>query len=185
MRAAGAEGPRSAVRSVRAAVAVAVIALMPACGSSPVHPAVHVNGAIAFAQCMRSNGVLRFPDPASSGAIPKESLSQLGVDVARFQAAQRACVHLLRNGGRPPDRSERERIQALSLAFARCVRGHGLPNFPDPDGTGRFPDPASVGFDQSAPKFQAANDACAAHRPPYIPSNANYDAWARTHTNGS
>ena len=134
---------------------------------------------------MRSSGVPGFPDPSSSGAMPKESLQQLGVGVARFQSAQRACVHLLPNGGRPPSLSEAERIRALSLAFARCVRAHGVPNFPDPDSTGRIPGAASVGIDQGAPKFQAANDACATHRPPYIPSNANYDAWARAHPNGS
>ena len=44
-----------------------------------------------------------------------------------------------------------------------------------------IPDPASVGIDQGAPKFQAANQACGKYRPPYMPSNAAYNAYARTH----
>jgi hypothetical protein len=71
-----------------------------------------------------------------------------------------------------------------SLQFSRCVRSHGVPNFPDPDVTGRIPDPGSVGVDQGSPKFQAANEACGAYRPPYMPSNSAYDTWARTHTGG-
>ncbi len=34
---------------------------------------------VAFSRCMRSNGVTNYPDPDSSGVIPKESSQQLGV----------------------------------------------------------------------------------------------------------
>jgi hypothetical protein len=61
------------------------------------------------------------------------------------------------------------------------VRGHGVPNFPDPGSDGRIPDPATVGIDQASPKFEAANDACSRYRPPYFPSNAAYQTWARQH----
>jgi hypothetical protein len=70
------------------------------------------------------------------------------------------------------------------LQFSQCVRNHGVPNFPDPDGSGRIPDPASVGVNQGSPQFQAANQACATYRPPYIPSNDAYDSYAAT-TGGS
>ena len=70
---------------------------------------------------------------------------------------------------------------AQALRFSRCVRSHGVPNFPDPDSTGRIPDPASLGIDQGSPKFQAANQTCRRYRPPYMPSNAAYNAYARTH----
>jgi hypothetical protein len=64
------------------------------------------------------------------------------------------------------------------------VRAHGVANFPDPDSTGRIPDPASVGIDQGSPKFEAANQACAKDRLPYIPSNSAYESWAKTHSGG-
>jgi hypothetical protein len=136
--------------------------------------------ALAFSHCMRSNGVAAFPDPAG-GVIPKVELQQLGVSSARFTAAQAACRQFLPNGGRGPNASQRQHVAALGLSFARCVRSHGVPGFPDPAADGRIPDPARVGIDQGSPRFRAANTACATWRPPYIPSNAAYDAWARTH----
>jgi hypothetical protein len=66
------------------------------------------------------------------------------------------------------------------LQFFRCMRAHGVPNFPDPDSTGRIPDPATFGIDQGSPQFEAANQACRKYRPPYIPSNAAYNAYAQT-----
>jgi hypothetical protein len=155
--------------------------LAAACGGPPQSHVARQNGAIAFSQCMRTNGVSHYPDPEISGALPKESLQQLGVSSARFQSAQRACRHLLPNGGRPPSQDERQRARAQALRFSQCVRAHGVTNFPDPGSDGRIPDPAGMGIDQGSPSFQAANQACRNDRPPYIPSNAAYDSWARTH----
>jgi hypothetical protein len=61
------------------------------------------------------------------------------------------------------------------------MRRHGVPNLPDPGSDGRIPDPATVGINQGSPKFKAANQACGKYRPPYMPSNSAYDAYARTH----
>lgn len=134
---------------------------------------------------MRSNGVPSYPDPDSSGHLVKESLRELGVSTSQFQTAETACGHMLPNGGRPPSEAARQQVKTESLAFSRCVRAHGVPSFPDPDSTGRIPDPARVGIDQGSPKFKAANQACGKLRPPYIPSNAAYDAYVRTHSAGS
>jgi hypothetical protein len=127
---------------------------------------------------MRSRGVPDFPDPNRSGAIPKESLQQLGVSTSRFQAAQSACAHLLPNGGSGPAPAQVAQVRANALRFSRCVRAHGVTNFPDPGSDGRIPDPASVRIDQGSPQFQAANQACRKYRPPYMPSNAAYEAYA-------
>jgi hypothetical protein len=127
---------------------------------------------------MRSHGVPNFPDPAGTGAIPKESLQQLGVSASRFQAAQAACAHLLPNGGSGPTSVHVAQVRANALRFSRCIRAHGVTNFPDPGGDGRIPDPASVRIDQGSPQFQAANQACRQWRPLYMPSNAAYDAYA-------
>ena len=142
------------------------------------------NGALAFSGCMRSKGVSKFPDPDSSGKIPKVALEHLGVSSSRFQSAQNACEHLLPGGGQPPDQAQLLQIRARALRFSRCVRAHGVPKFPDPASgrDGRIPDPASLGIDQGSPRFQAANEACRQYRPPYIPSNSAYNDWARTHT---
>jgi hypothetical protein len=130
---------------------------------------------------VRAHGVPRFPDPPSSGGPPpKKSLAQLGVSSAQFQSSQSFCRRLLPSGGQPPSQAQREQVRAQALRYAQCVRSHGVPGFPDPGSDGRIPDPASVGIDQGSPKFEAANQACAADRPPYMPSNAAYNAWERS-----
>lgn len=141
------------------------------------------SGAIAFARCMRSNGVPNWPDPNRSGVFDKSKLTsqQLGASTAKVQAAQGACSHYLPNGGSGPTAAQLQQMRAQALRFSQCVRAHGVPTFPDPDSTGRIPDPAAVGVDQGSPKFRAANQACAKDRPPYIPSNSAYEAYLRTH----
>jgi hypothetical protein len=111
--------------------------------------------------------------------IPKVALEQLGVSGSRFQSAQTACQHLLPNGGNAPDAARVQQVRAEALDFSACVRRHGVTNFPDPGSDGRIPDPATVGVDQGSPKFEAANQACQRYRPPYMPSNAAYNAYAR------
>jgi hypothetical protein len=85
------------------------------------------NGGLAFSRCMRSHGVSQFPDPDSSGAIPKVTLQQLGVGSSPFQAARSACGHLLQ----PSDIQVQQTLSGM-LDFARCMRSHGVRNWPDP-----------------------------------------------------
>jgi hypothetical protein len=171
----------------RAAVATVVtsclVFLAAACGGSSGSHVAQQSGAIGFAGCMRSHRVPNWPDPSSSGVFDKSKLTpqKLGATGSQVSAAERACQHLLPNGGRPPSRSRRQQVRAQALSFSQCVRAHGVPDFPDPDSTGRIPDPASIHIDQGSPRFEAANQACGRYRPPYMPSNADYDAWARTH----
>jgi hypothetical protein len=162
-----------------------------ACGggqpAGPPAASAQQSGAIAFARCMRSHGVRSWPDPESSGVFDKSELTlqRLRVSGSRLQAAQNACRRLLPGGGGGPSPAQVRQMKAQALAFSRCVRNHGVPSFPDPGSDGRIPDPAAVGIDQGSPKFEAANQSCRRYRPPYIPSNAAYDAWARTHSSGS
>jgi hypothetical protein len=98
------------------------------------------NGAVvAFTRCMRSNGVLRFPDPPRIGSrASKPTLQQLGVSDSQFRAAAGACQHLLPNGGSgSQETAQQARTQlADELSFARCMRTHGVSRFPDPKAQG-------------------------------------------------
>jgi hypothetical protein len=126
---------------------------------------------------MRSRGVASFPDPNSSGEFDKATLAQLANSNSHFRSANQDCQHLL-----PTPSVAQQRDQAAkALRFSVCMRAHGVRNFPDPGSDGRIPDPASLGIDQGSPLFEAANQACRNDRPPYIPSNASYNAYARTH----
>jgi hypothetical protein len=48
------------------------------------------------------------------------------------------------------------------LQWARCLRAHGVPNFPDPDRRGAFD---SSRFDDRSPAFRAAAKACVSQQP--------------------
>ena len=105
---------------------------------------------------MRSNGVPNFPDPPSSGGIPKASSQQLGVSSSQLQAAQTACQDLYPNSGGSGGALTKDSLgqceetgdcpqalvqQAMTAlrTYARCMRSHGVPNWPDPtiDSEGR------------------------------------------------
>ena len=163
------------------AVAAALTVWGAACGGSPSAHTTTSSGWVAFSGCMRANGVTKYPDPSGSGAPPKRSLDQLGVSSTQLAAAQSTCRHLLPNGGQPPSAAAQQQVAANALRFSQCVRAHGVAGFPDPGSDGRIPDPATVGINQGSPKFETANAACAAFRPPYMPSNAAYNQYARTH----
>jgi hypothetical protein len=169
-------------RSAQIATAAVLVLSTAACGGHSASRRAADGGALAYARCLRSHGLRAWPDPGPGGVFDKTKLTTqaLGAGIARIQAAQTACRRLAPNGGAPPSASQQAQAKAQALEFARCVRSHGVPRFPDPDSTGRIPDPASVGIDQGSPQFRRANQACGADRPPYIPSNSAYDTWAQT-----
>lgn len=101
--------------------------------------------ALAYSRCMRSHGVPNFPDPGSNGAFPKVTPQQLGVSSSQFQAAQRACQHLLPNSGESPQAWDQQLMNAL-WKFARCVRANGVPNWPDPVAESDPGEPGTAGF---------------------------------------
>lgn len=121
---------------------------------------------VEYARCMRSHGISSFPDPGSlgpSGAI-KAFKGQISRSVASlasspmFQAAQRACAKYYgRQTTSAPQVSPQE-IQKL-LAVSRCMRAHGVPNFPDPNPTtGQITTPA--GISKNSPIVLGALRAC-------------------------
>ena len=92
---------------------------------------------VAYSQCMRSNGVANFPDPQADGGGNFKLTIQRDAEAnnPRFQAASRACKHLLPAGrGQDQTAVQYQRAQiADELSFARCMRRHGLTRFPDPN----------------------------------------------------
>lgn len=83
---------------------------------------------------MRSNGVPGFPDPGSPGFK-----NAFNTQSPAFKSAYPACQHLQPGGGPPSQRAEHSPAQiAAALAFARCLRSHGFPDFPDPTSQGQL-----------------------------------------------
>jgi hypothetical protein len=46
------------------------------------------------------------------------------------------------------------------LAFSKCMRAHGVKNFPDPNSQGEIQIGAASGINKGSPKFQSAMQAC-------------------------
>jgi hypothetical protein len=95
---------------------------------------------------MRNHGVRNFPDPQRGGQVPKGDAQQFGVSTLHYQAAQRACQHLIPNTGDTAE--QQQEVQCAQTGdcpqavvqqwmsglrdLARCLRTHGEPNWPDP-----------------------------------------------------
>jgi hypothetical protein len=135
-------------------------------GGSSARPSSSAGGAglsdhekdLRFAQCMRDNGVPKYPDPDANGGGGVD-LNQLGVDKAKVDAAQEKCKQYAPNGGVPrtPDAQQVERMRQ----YARCMRENGVPKFPDPDANGGLAlDANKLGMDPLGPKMKAAERAC-------------------------
>jgi hypothetical protein len=89
---------------------------------------------LAFSRCMRFHGEPRFPDPDAQGQI-KQQLRASGIDEnsSQYQATAGACQRLLPNGGTRTTQAEVRREWSEFRSFARCMRRHRVPNWPDPD----------------------------------------------------
>jgi hypothetical protein len=132
--------------------------------------------ALQFSKCMRAHGVTHFPDPGSGGGIQIAPGSGLNPRSPAFQAAQKACRRTLPGGG--PSAIKPSKAQyAAALTFARCMRSHGEPNFPDPIasvpagsgpiitlGGGMIFKPGP-GIDPLSPAFQQAASHCGVRLP--------------------
>ncbi len=96
------------------------------------------SGPLAFSRCMRANGVPNFPDPSAGGAAEFTLPPGTSPEAPAFQAARAKCRNLLPGGGPPgPGSTTHPSAQTLSklVRIARCMREHGVPQFPDPQTT--------------------------------------------------
>jgi hypothetical protein len=157
--------------SMTAIAAAGLVLLAAACGGSPASAVARIgstatrrsppeaNGAVAFSRCMRAHGVPAYPDPSSNGLLPKKTPQQLGVGSSQLQSAQRACIHLDPSRDRPTQ-AQVEQYRDAMLAYARCMRAHGVSNMPDPDSRGHLAIGPGTGVAVNSPRFRAAFRAC-------------------------
>jgi hypothetical protein len=135
--------------------------------------------ALAFADCMRANGVPDFPDPKAGGGFLFHTGAGADPSSPAFKAAQAKCKKFVPPGpgsGSPPS----AKTLAHYLTVAQCMRRHGVPEFPDPrttvpsdpratpgSGGGVISDIEGVVFifpgriDQQSPAFTRAAAECA------------------------
>ncbi len=189
------EGLRRTARAAYALIGVAL--LVAACGGGPSssgsggspNPGGTTGSpsAVAYSACMRSHGVPNFPDPDSNGTLQKTNAQLLGVSSSAFDAAQRACQPLYPNNGGSLKDSLRQCEEALDCPqdmvqqvmtqlrkYSRCMRDHGVPNWPDPtiDSQGRptvVVHDSELGFTTDEPQISTKMQQCQHVEDPEVP----------------
>jgi hypothetical protein len=178
----------SAPPTTAALIATAALTLLAACSGSPqsTGPGSSPNAggsanappAVGYSACMRSHGVPDYPDPDSSGQLPKTDAHLLGVSSSQYQDARQTCRHRLPTGGSLQQQETQcmensdctpalgQQILTADRKLAQCMRSHGVPDFPDPtnDGSGGpFSNISKVGISDAtshAPWFETKLDEC-------------------------
>jgi hypothetical protein len=152
-------------------VALAATVSLAACGAEddPTKPsssaqtreAANKKAMLSYASCMRKNGV-DMPDPQfSGGRVTQRMKAPKNPD--QMRTAEKACAKY-RAQIKAPEMSDadKQEFKKAALENARCMRDHGIDNFPDPtfgkDGG------AQVRIDKrlnpESAKFKAAMKAC-------------------------
>jgi hypothetical protein len=122
--------------------------------------------AFRYSACMRSNGITNFPDPVVSNGGNQISIHVVGSKRdPRFRAAVQACSGILpapTGKGAGETAAQRRTRVADALSFARCMRGHNLPRFPDPNAHGdlSIETVQAQGINVHAPGFLQTVEAC-------------------------
>jgi hypothetical protein len=163
-----------------AAAALAVATTIAACGSSTPNSSSSTNSSnsppsrasnptsstLAFSNCMRANGVPNFPDLSGNGMRIEStgqtiSVNGVSVKAPAFLTARQKCERYMPHAQASQFQSAQQTKRGLQ--FARCMRSHGVANFPDPKtmtGPGGNQEAYLPGVNLQSPAVQAAGKAC-------------------------
>ncbi len=118
---------------------------------------------VRFAKCLREHGIEASTSGSGGPGVLVKGNARAG-GPQQMEAAQKACARYQPNGGKAPKRSPAEQAQFAdeALAFARCMRAHGI-DVPNPEVSGGHVSiriHGGPGTGPESPKFQAAQKAC-------------------------
>lgn len=153
-------GPRRATAGLLTALLAGTALLAAACGggsagstgSSPYAKA------LAYSQCMRSNGVANYPDPNSQGKILMQPNNGIDYGSPQFAHAKKACAKLA-----PKitiSAQQRQQFLSQALKWTACMRTHGITNIPDPSTADGGLSVLIPKADANLPQLPAAEQAC-------------------------
>jgi hypothetical protein len=143
-------------------------------GGSPGAGGAAHSKLVAFSHCMRSHGVPTWPDPSSNQSNIKfgpGQAQQYEVSSSQFNAARRACQHLLPVGANDTfPAAMMPQILSGMRGFSRCVRSHGVPNWPDPttNSRGQPVFHISDSLNPDSPQVMTAMNECQHLLPPQL-----------------
>lgn len=104
----------------------------------------------AFVACMRKNGVPNHPEPAADGSIQLGPKDNIDIASPAFKNAESVCKKA------EPGSQQQAAAPGPSVdptAYVKCMREHGMPDFPEPV-NGQF------NFDADPKVFEPAHAAC-------------------------
>ncbi len=136
-------------------------------GNQP--PANFISDAYKYSACMRDHGVSNFPDPQvsqSNGGTKVAIQVPAGAGTSpQFKGAQTACRSILPAPSKSDLASQAKQQQVRKqdlVAFARCLRDHGVAGFPDPTTQGQLTLQMvqAAGVDLTAPQVRTAALSC-------------------------
>jgi hypothetical protein len=131
-------------------------ATTPKSSSPPAAGKPSATAFVAFVDCLQRHGIAAQLGQGGHGV----SITGGDPNAPQFRQAQQACQKLLPGGGpQPLTPAEQAQERAELLKLATCMRTHGYPSFPDPDGQGAF-DFTGSSVNPNAPQFQQAMSAC-------------------------
>jgi hypothetical protein len=145
--------------------------LAASCGGASPNPgpssASFTAAAFRYASCMRQHGLSSFPDPSMTDHNGQKvgyfaTPSSL-VATPAFKSANKACQGiLLPHLDTAQAATARAAREQHMLAFAKCIRDHGVSRFPDPTTQAQLTQQmiASAGIDLQAPAVFAAAKTC-------------------------
>jgi len=115
---------------------------------------------------MRQHGVPNFPDPVVSTQGNAHTIRMVApksiVGSPQAAAANKACAGILPMPSPAQIAQQQHAREQHLLAFAECMRQHGITDFPDPTSQGEITREmlASAGIDLQAPALRAAGLSC-------------------------
>jgi hypothetical protein len=103
--------------------------------SASTAPDGYGSGSLAFARCMRANGVPNFPDPQPGGGAVFNPAG-INTGAPAVQSAMAKCQKLTEAGAGPAALGSTTHPSAQTLTklldIAHCMRSNGVSEFPDP-----------------------------------------------------
>jgi hypothetical protein len=170
-------GPRRRRAGALAAAVAGATLLAAACsgssaGTNTFAPGATHAQALAFAKCMRSDGVPQFPAPDAQGNFNNTQIEALQNNNSQADNALHQCRSVLPNAGTGLTVEQIQQIQQQNLRdavkAAHCMRAHGITNFPDPAGTTQASgvnwqpliSAIQAGLSLNTPSYEAAFRAC-------------------------
>jgi hypothetical protein len=121
-----------------------------------------------FAACIHAHGIPGFPDPNAQGMFDVGGSSGIDPSSPQFQVVEKKCQSLEPPGWQLSPQ-QTAMVYQRAYAFAHCMRGQGIRDFPNPtlsNGVVTLNVRGHGDLDFNSPFFQEALKACKGSLPP-------------------